>query len=75
MKKEKEGEEAGGGWRGQRAENSWDARSNGNVRGRGLFCPCAAMGENQACSASNFHMSISAQLRNALWNQSSRKYP
>lgn len=42
---------------------------------RGLFCPCAAMEENQACSASNFHMSISAQLRNALWNQSSRKYP
>lgn len=42
---------------------------------RGLFCPCAVMGENQACSASNFHMSIIAQLRNALWRQSSRKYP
>lgn len=55
--------------------NSWDARSNGNARERSLFCPCAAMGENQACSASNFHMSISAQLRTALWNQSSRKYP
>lgn len=54
---------------------SWPARSNRNVRGRGLFCPCAAMRENQACSASNFHMSISAQLRTALWNQSGRKYP
>lgn len=56
-------------------ETAGVARSNGNLTGRGLFCLCAAMGENQALSASNFHMSISAQLRSALRNQSSRKYP
>ena len=44
--------------------------------GEKLVLPlCSDEGESRACSASNFHTSISAQLRNALWNQSSRKYP
>ena len=61
------------GCRGQRAEKQLGCQIS--ERGMVLFCPSDAMRENQACSASHFHMSISTQLRTALWSQSSRKYP
>lgn len=43
--------------------------------GEKLVFPLCSDGGEAASSASNFHTSISAQLRSTLPNQSSRKYP
>lgn len=43
--------------------------------GERLVFPLCSDGGEAAMGASNFHTSISAQLRSTLLNQSSRKYP
>lgn len=68
--------EPGGRQRGQRAEKHLGCQIKWECNRERLVLPLHRdRGENQASSASNFHMSISAQLRSTLRNQSSRKYP
>lgn len=67
--------ESGDSGRGQGAEKQLGCQIKWECNGERLVLPLQRWGESWASSASNFHTSISAQLRSALRNQSSRKYP
>lgn len=72
---EKEGGAGGDTGRTVRAETQLGCRIKWERNEEKLAFPLCNDGGEAALSASNFHTSISAQLRSTLPNQSSRKYP